>query len=78
MLRLFRLELWLLGIFLVVFFSVVVGIVYRTYHYLRGRRNLERGISCIQCKRIAFPVGRNTNRYRCWNCGCRFEGPEHF
>jgi hypothetical protein len=78
MLGLFRLELWLIGTVVIVTLSFAIGIAYRTYHYLRGRRNKEGGILCIQCKHTAFPVGRNTNRYRCWNCGCRFEGPEHF
>jgi hypothetical protein len=46
--------------------------------YLRGRRNRERGVPCLECHKAAFPVEGTTNHYRCWNCGCRFEGPEHF
>jgi hypothetical protein len=46
--------------------------------YLGGRRNRERGVPCLQCHKTAFPVEGTTNHYRCWNCGCRFEGPEHF
>jgi hypothetical protein len=47
------------------------------YHFLKGRRNRDAGIPCVQCQRTAFPVGKETTHYRCWNCGCRFDGPEH-
>jgi hypothetical protein len=72
------LRLWFGGIVLVVLVSATVAIVHRTYHYFRGRRNRDRGVPCIQCKRTAFPVQGTVARYRCGICGCRFEGPEHF
>jgi hypothetical protein len=44
------------------------------YRSLRkGRR--ERGIPCVQCTKLAFPI-EGTNRYRCRSCGCRFEDSE--
>ena len=46
--------------------------------YLRGRRGRDRGIPCVQCHRTAFPIEGTATHYRCWNCGSRFEGPEHF
>jgi hypothetical protein len=78
MLKLFLLKWWIRIVVLMVVVSAIVGGAHRTYHYLRGRRNRDRGIPCIQCKRTAFPVEGTTKRYRCWLCGCRFEGPEHF
>jgi hypothetical protein len=54
------------------------GLLHQAYHYLRGRRSREAGISCVQCRRTAFPLEGTTLRYRCWSCGCRFDGPEHF
>jgi hypothetical protein len=48
------------------------------YPYLRGRRNRDQGIPCVQCSRVAFPLEGSRTRYRCWNCGGRFDGPEHF
>ena len=58
--------------------AVAAALLYRGYHYLRGRRDRDAGIPCVVCKRVAFPVEGTTVRYRCWNCGCRFDGPEHF
>jgi hypothetical protein len=76
--RLLLLEWWLRAVILLVLASATVAIVHRTYHYLRGRRNRDRGIPCAQCQRTAFPVEGTTKLYRCCVCGCRFEGPEHF
>jgi hypothetical protein len=76
--RLLLLKWWFRAVVLLVLTSAIVAIVHRTYHYLRGRRNRDRGIPCIQCQRMAFPVEGTTKQYRCWICGCRFEGPEHF
>jgi hypothetical protein len=56
----------------------VITFVHWVYHYLRGRRNRDQGIACLQCKATAFPVEGTTQRYRCWSCGSRFDGPEHF
>jgi hypothetical protein len=72
------LKWWLPGVVLAVLASVIYAIIYRSYHYLRGRRNRDDGIPCIECARTAFPMEGTTQRYRCWMCGCRFEGPEHF
>jgi hypothetical protein len=58
--------------------AALLAVGYRTFHYLRGRRDRDAGIPCVQCRRTAFPVEGTTVRYRCWNCGCRFQGPEHF
>jgi hypothetical protein len=78
MLRLFLLKWWFRGVVLVVLASAIAASIHRTYHYLRGRRNRDCGIPCIECKRTAFPVEGIPTRYRCWICGCRFEGAEHF
>jgi len=69
---------WIRGVILLVLLSAVAAIIHRTYHYVRGRRNRDAGIPCIQCKRLAFPVEGTVNRYHCWICGSRFDGPEHF
>ena len=70
------------GIFIAGFACVLtvlgVGPLLGAIHYLRGRWNRDAGISCSQCQRTAFPIAGTTTRYRCWNCGCRFDGPEHF
>src|SRR5262249_46857945 len=58
--------------------SIVAALVYRIFHYLRGRRDRDHGLPCIRCERTAFPVEGVVTRYRCWNCDCRFDGPEHF
>jgi hypothetical protein len=47
----------------------------RFYCSLRKRWRNEKRIPCVQCNRLAFPI-EGTSRYRCWNCGCRFEDPE--
>ena len=47
------------------------------YPYLRGRRDRAQGIPCVKCGKVAFPLEGSLTRYRCWNCGCRFDGPEH-
>jgi hypothetical protein len=48
------------------------------YPYLRGRRNRDQGIPCVEWGKAAFPLEGSPARYRCWNCGCRFDGPEHY
>jgi hypothetical protein len=78
MLRLLLLKAWLRVVLLLVLASFTIAVLHRAFHYLRGRRNRDRGIPCIECKRTAFPVEGTIKRYRCWGCGCRFEGPEHF
>jgi hypothetical protein len=65
-------------VLIVILASATVTGLQRTYHYLRGRRNRDRGFTYIRCKSTAFPVEETTKRYRCWGCGYRFEGPEHF
>src|SRR5262249_18888096 len=47
----------------------------RLYRYLRKSWSKEKRIPCVQCNRLAFPI-EGTTRYRCWNCGCRFDDPE--
>jgi hypothetical protein len=44
----------------------------RFFRSVRRGRSVEKGIPCVQCKRLAFPI-EGTARYRCWSCGCRFE-----
>jgi hypothetical protein len=78
MFRLFLLKWYIRGVLLVLLATVTVAVIHRGYHYLRGRRNHDQGVPCIQCQRKAFPIGEMTNRYRCRICGCRFEGPAHF
>jgi hypothetical protein len=78
MIRLTLLGFLIRAVILVVLLWVIAAIIYRAFQYLRGRRNRERGIPCIQCKRKAFPVEGTTNHYRCGICGCRFEGSKHF
>jgi hypothetical protein len=78
MLRLFFIKFWVRIVLLLIVVSATIAIVHRGFHYLRGRRNQDTGIPCVQCQRVAFPVEGTTTRYRCWNCGCRFTGPEHF
>ena len=56
----------------------MVVVVHRAFHYLRGRRTRDSGIPCVDCHGMAFPVDGSISRYRCWGCGCRFDGPEHF
>jgi hypothetical protein len=68
----------LLGAMLLLAAAAGLATVHRLYHLARGRRNRERGIPCLHCQRVAFPVEGTTARYRCWNCGSRFDGPEHF
>jgi hypothetical protein len=58
--------------------SIVAGLLLRGYHLLRGRRDRDTGLPCVYCRRTAFPVEGSTRRYRCWGCGSRFEGAEHF
>jgi hypothetical protein len=47
------------------------------YPYLRGVRNRDQGIPCVTCGKVAFPLEGSRTRYRCWSCGCRFDGPAH-
>ena len=47
----------------------------RFFRSLRRWWRKEDRIPCVQCNRLAFPI-EGTTRYRCWNCGCRFEDPE--
>ena len=68
--------LFILLLLLVV--CITAALLYKAFLYLRGRRNRDQGIPCIQCERRAFPIAGTAKRYRCWNCGCRFDGPEHF
>lgn len=72
--------LWFLfvGSVLLITVSAAIAIVHRAYHFARGRRDKSEGIPCMQCGRLAFPIEGTTTRYRCWNCGGRFDGPEHF
>jgi hypothetical protein len=70
--------IWIRGILLLILVSAAVAILHRTYHYLRGRRNRDRGFPCVQCQRTAFPIEGTVRQYRCASCGLRFEGPEHF
>jgi hypothetical protein len=76
MLRFLRLMVLLFLVLIAV--STLAALVYQAFHYLRGRRDREQGLPCIRCERTAFPVGGTVTRYRCWNCGFRFDGPEHF
>ena len=46
-------------------------------NFLRGYRNREAGIPRVRCRKRAFPIEGATTRYRCWNCGSRFDGPGH-
>jgi hypothetical protein len=77
-LKLSVLSFFLVGCVLAVAGSAGWGLIHRTYHLVRGRRDREDGISCVACGRRAFPVEGTTRNYRCGICGCRFEGPEHF
>jgi hypothetical protein len=63
---------------LLLLLTVGVALLYRTYHHLRGRRDRDRGLPCQQRGKTAFPMEGTTMRYRCWNCGCRFAGAEHW
>jgi hypothetical protein len=56
---------------------IPMAVAYIVYCFLRGRRNRDQGILCIECERLAFPLEGSTTRYRCWNCHLRFDGPEH-
>jgi hypothetical protein len=78
MLRLLLWKFTLRVVLVLVLLSALAAIVHRAFHFLRGRRDRDAGIPCVQCKRVAFPVEGTTVRYRCWFCGCRFAGPEHF
>jgi len=72
---LWRLKLTVLVVIFVL--SVVTGIVLAFVNFLRGYRNREAGIPCVRCQKRGFPIEGATTRYRCWNCGNRFDGPGH-
>jgi hypothetical protein len=57
--------------------SVLTGGLAQGYRRLRGGRNCDSGVPCLRCRRTAFPVEGTLTRYRCWNCGSRFDGAEH-
>jgi hypothetical protein len=76
--RLYKLR-WVLRFLIpIVLGYIVIVTVYYVYAYLRGRRNRDQGLPCVHCQRTAFPLEGSRKRYRCWNCGLRFDGPEHF
>jgi hypothetical protein len=68
----------MIGVGIVTLGSAIVAIVQRSYAVARGGRNRESGISCESCGRTAFPIAGTGTRYRCWNCGNRFDGQRHF
>jgi hypothetical protein len=68
----------MLVLILSVFVSVIGASLYHLCQLVRGRRNRDAGIPCIHCHRLAFPMEGSATRYRCWMCGSRFDGPEHF
>jgi hypothetical protein len=77
LLRLEVLEAYAL-VFVTAFWAwVAAAIALRGFHLVRGRRDRDAGFPCVHCRRVAFPVEGSTTRYRCWNCGSRFEGLEH-
>jgi hypothetical protein len=78
MLRLFARKWAIRFALFAVVVSVIAALVYRTYHFLRGRRNRNNGIPCIRCHRTAFPIEGLATRYRCGICQHRFQGPEHW
>jgi hypothetical protein len=73
---------WVVRSFLFFLFCLLLAViasqVYRAFHSLRGRRNRDRGIPCVECQRTAFPVAGFTTLYRSAICHCRFSGPEHW
>jgi hypothetical protein len=75
--RLFLLWALVAGCVLLITIGAAIGTVQTAYHFVRGRRDMSKGISCIKCGRLAFPVEGTTERYRCLLCGHRFDGPRH-
>jgi hypothetical protein len=81
MLLLLKLRLFglVVRVFILFFVACIAGgLIHHGYHWLRGRRDRDTGVPCVQCNRKAFPVEGTTKQYRCWICHCRFEGAEHF
>jgi hypothetical protein len=62
----------------VVLATLTVIALYQGFRYLCGRRYRDQGIACEQCHATAFPIDGTHRFYRCWDCGSRFQGLEHF
>jgi hypothetical protein len=75
--RLLIVWLAVLGLSVAVAGSATYATVRRMYLIVRGAKNREAGIPCVHCGRTAFPIEGTGVRYRCWNCGNRFDGPRH-
>jgi hypothetical protein len=75
--RLFLVWALVTGCVLLITIGAAVGTFQTAYHFACGRRDMSKGISCIKCGRLAFPVEGTTERYRCPLCAHRFDGPLH-
>ncbi len=74
--------LWLIGAMAALLgtvFAVFAGwvLLRRMVRYGRGHRDRLTGITCLGCRRRAFPLEGSGSWFRCPLCGLRFEGPRH-
>jgi hypothetical protein len=75
--RLFGIRFLVVALVCTVLVVLVLVFLSKLYRWVRRRADRQAGIPCARCHRRAFPIEGTVVRYRCWQCGYRFKGPQH-